>query len=115
MDSAVGAKTEEMEFATVLLYIVVGGMDLGVLQETVLAAGDVDLHKVLIHNASGAEVHVSHLAVAHLAVRQTDVLAAGVQMRHGIFGPEAVDEGSPLGINCIAMVVASLAPTVKNH
>ena len=113
--SAVGAEAEEVELLSGLPYIVVGGLYLAVLHEFMLTAGHVDLDQVLIDYASGAEVHVSNLGVTHLAVGESDVFAAGVQVGHGIFGTEAVDEGSALGINGIAAVVAAFSPAIQYH
>ena len=115
MDSAVGAETEEMEFLAAGLDIVVDLGNLLVLLKLVLLAGHIDFDEILIDNASCAEVHVSDLRVAHLSVRQTDVFAAGLEMAVGIFCTQAVDERLALGVNRIAVVVASFAPTVENH
>ena len=101
VDAAVRTEAEEVEFLAALLYIIVGSLDLGVLHQLVLAAGDVDLHQVLIYDAAGAEVHMSDLGVAHLAVRQAHVLAAGLEVRHWIFCAEAIDKRSPLAIDDI--------------
>ena len=115
VDTAVGAEAEEMELLAGLLHIVVGGLDLGVLEKGMLAAGDVDLDEVLIDDAAGAEVHVSYLGVAHLSVGQADVFAAGLEMGHGIFCAEAVDEGRALRVDCIGLVVATFSPAVEDH
>ena len=113
--AAVGAEAEEMELAAVAPDVVVGGLDFLVVHQGVAAAGHIYLHEVLVHYAAGAEVHMPDLAVAHLAVGQADVFAAGVEVGHRIFGTERVDERGSLGVDCIAMVVASFAPTVENH
>ena len=115
MHSAVGAEAEEVELLAGLLHVVVGGLDFRVGEEFVLAACDVDLDEVLVDNAAGAEVHVTDLGVAHLAVGQADVFAACLEVAEGIFLAQAVDERLALGVDCIAMVVASFAPTIKDH
>ena len=79
------------------------------------AAGDVDLHQVLVHHAAGAEVHVADLGVAHLAVGQADELAAGLQVAHRILGPEGVDMRRALGKDRVGIVVAAFTPAVENH
>ena len=69
-----------MELLAAHLYIFVGGLDLLVLQEGVLPAGYVYLYQVLVNDASGAKVHMSHLRVSHLSVRKAYIFSAGLQM-----------------------------------
>ena len=73
--AAVGAEAHEMELAAAGLHIVVGGTYLLVVEELVVAASHVDLHEVLIDHAAGAEVHVSHLGVAHLSIGKPHILS----------------------------------------
>ena len=113
--SAVRAEAHEVELAAAGLHIVVRSAYLLVLEELVVAAGHVYLHEVLIYDPAGTEVHVSYLGVAHLAVGQAHIFAAGLQVRHGIFRAEAVDERRALRIDRIGMVVLSFTPTVQNH
>ena len=101
VDSSVRAEPEEMELLAVCLGIFIGSLDLLVLHEGMLPAGDVDLHEVLIDHAAGAEVHVSDLGVAHLSVRKADIFTAGLKMRKRILCAKAVDERSALRIDCI--------------
>ena len=64
-----------MELLAVLLGIRIGADDAFVLEDRTVLACAVDLHEVLVDNATGADVEVSHLRVAHLSVGQTYVLA----------------------------------------
>ena len=77
-----------MELLAICFCIVVGCLDFCIFQKLVLAAGDVDFHKVLIYNSSGAEVEVSYLRVAHLSVRQSDIFAASLKVAERIFFTE---------------------------
>ena len=113
--AAVGGEAHQVEFLAALFHIVVGGLDLRILQKFVLPAGDVDLHQVLIHYASGAQVHVTYLGITHLAVRQADIFPAGLQMAEGILFPQGVDVGRSLGPYGIGVVVEAFSPTVQNH
>ena len=47
----------------------------------------------LEHDAAGTDVGVADLGVAHLALRQADVKAGGLQLGVGIFGKELVQVG----------------------
>ena len=69
-----------MEPASAALYIVVCRGNLGILLKAVFPAGYVDLHEVLIYYAACAEVHMSHLGIAHLAVGKTYIFAAGLKV-----------------------------------
>ena len=53
----------------------------------------VDAGEVLVNDASGTQVEVAHLAVAHLPGWQAHVLAAGAHGTHRIGGVEVVVEG----------------------
>jgi hypothetical protein len=81
-----------------------------------LAFGDrvVDARQVLHHHASGADIEMPDLGIAHLAVGQADLLAGGAQeaVRAGL--PKPV-EGRRFGLahGVVGRVVAP-APAVEN-
>ncbi len=75
MYAAVGSQTHEVELLAVILGVLVSGLHLWVGDDGAVSAGAVDLHEVLVYDAAGADIEVSYLRVAHLAVRQTNVLA----------------------------------------
>ena len=64
--------------------IAVSLLNLGILQDTVVSAGTVYLHQVLINDTARADIEVSHLAVSHLPVGQSYVLTARLQLGVGI-------------------------------
>ena len=113
--AAMGAEAHEMELSAAVFHIIVCRAYLLIVEELVVAAGHIDLHEVLIYDSTGAEIHVADLRVAHLAVGQADVLATGLEVGHGVFRAETVDEGGALRVDCIRMVVASFSPAVQNH
>ncbi len=51
---------------------------------------EIDLGDIHVHNAPGADVQVTDLTVAHLAVRQPNRAAARMDQRIGIFRQQAV-------------------------
>ena len=79
--AAVGGQTHQVQFLVVLLGIRVGSLHLRVLHDGAVLAGAVDFHQVLVDDASGTDVEVTHFGVTHLSVGQTDVLARGLQLR----------------------------------
>ena len=115
VDAAVRAEAHEMELLPARLDILIGSLDFGILHQRVLAAGDVDLHEVLIDDTAGAEVHVSHFGVTHLAVREADVFAAGLEVAGGIFRAKRVDFGGSLRPDGVGIIMLALAPTVEDH
>jgi hypothetical protein len=58
---------------------------------------------------------MAYRGVAHLSVGQADGCAAGLEMGHGIFCAEAVDEGRALRVDTIGLVVATFSPAVEDH
>ena len=101
MHAAGGAESHKVQFLAGVADIVVNRLDLRVLHHRMVPAGHIDFHKVLIDHAAGAEVHVAHFGVAHLAVRQADVLAAGLEVAHGIFLSQRVDEWRALFVDYV--------------
>ena len=66
-----------------------GGQQLGVAEES--AAFDLGIHpgEGLVDDAAGADVHVADFGIAHLAVRQTDEAALGMDQGIRAFGQQA--------------------------
>ena len=83
MYTAVRGKTHQVQLLIVLLSIGVGSLHLRVLHDRAVLTGAVDLYKVLIHDATGTNIQVTHLRVTHLTVRQTNVFTRGLELRVG--------------------------------
>jgi hypothetical protein len=115
MDTTVRGKAHQMQLFAGRLDIVEGRTDLLVFEEPVLAAGDIDLHKVLIDHPAGAEIHMADLGIAHLAVRKAHIFAAGLKVGTGILGAKCVDIRCTLGPYSVGIIVAALTPAVQNH
>ena len=80
-----------------------------------IAAGPVDLHQILVYDASGADIQVTYFRITHLSVGKADVFAVGQQLRRRIFGLQAVDIDRVGRINHIVVAVIAFAPAVQNH
>ena len=113
--AAVRHEAHEMHVHAVLFGMFERCLDLGVLQDRIVAAGAVDLHQILVDHAAGADIEVPDLRVAHLAVGQADVLAVGAQLGMGIFRRHGRDIFGMDGRNDIGLVVAAVAPAVEDH
>ena len=87
MHAAVGDEADQMARATA----VPGGRD-QLFQGRGLGNGAVpdsvaDARELLVHHAAGADIQMTHFRIAHLAVRQTYIAAAGAQKGVRSTGP----------------------------
>ena len=116
MDAAVGNQTDEMQRAVVGFCVFHGTQKRLVLKEHAVpyVLGDLDQH--LIDHAAGADVGMSNLGIAHLAVRQAHVKAGSADLGEAIPGLQGIDVGSALGENGIALkIVISNAEAIENE
>ena len=115
MHAAGRAETHQVKFLAALFYIIIYALDFCTAEKLVVTAGLIDFHKILIYNASGTEIHVAYLRIAHLSVRKTDSLTASEKVAHRIFGSERVNERCSGCVDGIRVVMLALAPAIKNH
>ena len=115
MHATVGAEAHEVQLLARLLGVGIGSLHLRVLHNRIVLAGAVDLHKVLIDNATGTDVQVTHLRVAHLSVGQTHVFARSLQLRVSRNGRQIIKIRSRRIIDHVAPSVLSDSPSVENH
>src|SRR5919198_6302740 len=80
-----------------------------------LAAGDrdIDARQVLDHEATGADVEMPDLGIAHLALRQADLGARSPQEGVGTARPQTVESGSAGLSNGVVSGLLAPAPSVK--
>ena len=113
--AAVRHEAHEMHVHAVFLGVFERGFHLRVLHDRVVAAGAVDLHEVLIHDASGADIEVSDLRIAHLSVGQADVLAVGAQFGMGVFRGHGRNVFGMDGRNHVRLIVMAVSPAIEDH
>ncbi len=113
--AAVRNQTHQVHVHAVLLRIFEGGDDLRIFQNGAVGTSTVDLHQILIDHAAGADIEVTHLRVAHLALGQTDVLAVRAQLGVRILFSHRRNVGGVHLIDHVASLVVAVAPTVQNH
>ena len=76
--------------------------------------GATDPGELLIDHPPGTQVEVAYLGIAHLASRQADGGAGGIDQGVGKFPPEAVpDRRTGLG-NGVGIRVLTVTPAVEN-
>ena len=88
---------------------------LGIVVDAAGSYGLVYFHKVLIYNAAASYIEMSHLGVAHLAVGQSHIFAAGLQLRMGICGQQMVVVGFGSTVDSVGVAVGTYAPTVEDN
>ena len=104
-----------MQRGSLLLGRLEGRDDLRIYGDRSVAAGAVDLHEVLINDAAGADIEVSHLRIAHLSVGQADVLAVGAQFGMGVFFGHGRNVFGMHGRNDVRLIVTAVSPAVEDH
>ena len=87
------------------------------IQGVELSRGDAlgDTHDVLRHDAARTEVQVTDLAVAHLPVREPDVVARGADQRPRILCVEAIERRRAGQADGVPGLLRTLAVAVEDH
>ena len=113
--ASVREKSHKMKLLAALFHVVVNGLYLLILQESLLPAGLVYLYKVLIYHSAGTNVQVSYLRVAHLPLRQTYRLSAGQKLGMWIVRFKIIYIRLSRRVYCISFCEVSYSPPVQNH
>jgi len=75
----------------------------------------VDASQVLVDDAAGPQVHVSHFRIAHLSFRQADGLARGSDQRVGAALPEGIPDRGAGGADGVVLGLFAVAPAIENE
>src|SRR5438034_113540 len=86
----------------------------GMLEEFTVLDHQLDASRVHVDNASGTNVQMADLAIAHLVIWKPDVLAAGVDERVGILAQQAVVIRLAGKGNGIGFAFRAVSPAVKD-
>ena len=113
--AAIRSQSHQVYLLTCLLSVRISVNHLLVLQYRTVLAGTVNLHEVLIYNASCTDIEVTHLRVTHLSVRQTDVFARSLQLRVGTNSCKIVEVRSRRIEDNVTLSVLSDSPSVEDH
>ncbi len=112
--AAVGEQAEEVKTAAAGAGVFHGGKQDGVGEEFAVLDHQLDARAVHVHDASGADVKVAHLAVAHLTVGKSDVGAAGLNQGVGILAQKAVVGGLASERDGVGFGLGAIAPAVED-
>ena len=91
--AGIGCNSEEMHIFIFFNCAIDGGVHDGVVEELAVANLFRDRDRFLIDDSARADVLMTNLAVAHRALRQTDVKARGVYQCAGIIMHQRVGDG----------------------
>ena len=115
VDAAVRQQTQQVEagiLGEALVHsLIVGGDG----EETAVLDGEGDAGQILKHHAAAADVGVTHLAVAHLTIGQTNVKTAGAEGGVGILGKETIQHGGVCHSNGVAAALCAKTETVHDN
>ena len=89
-------------------------LHLGVFEDGAVGDSAVDFHQILVYDAACADIEVTDLGVAHLAVGKADKLAACLEMGVGICFEKIVPVGSGSAVDGVGMIVLAFAPAIEN-
>ena len=115
VNAAITCQSHEMQLLAVLLSVSVCSHDLRILHDRAVLAGAVNLHEILIYDASGSDIEVSYLRVAHLSVGKTYVLAACLKLRVSRNSREIIQIRCRRVVDNITVAMLSDSPSVENH
>ena len=86
-----------------------------VLEEVAVLNGFGDAGQLLIDDAAGADVGVTDLGVAHLAIRQTDIQTGGTQLGVWILSKIFIEVWCFGSMDSVAVVGVIDTETIENH
>ena len=113
--TTVGCQTHEVNVLAVFLGIAESRYHFLVLHDAVVSTSTVNLHQVLIYDATCTDVQVTYFRVTHLTVRQTYVFTACLQLRVRIVGQQTVPIRSWGIENHVFLTLSADSPAIKNH
>src|SRR5690606_301071 len=115
MYPAVGDETDEVHLLALGVRISERLVEYGVIVQFALLDGLVDLYKILVNNATGADIHVTDFRVSHLPFGKPHGKTGGQQTTMWIFVIKTVDEGRVRLVNSGNLLITGDSPAVQNH
>lgn len=114
VDAAIGAEPEQMEGAALTQQPISQLVQGRVGRQAAIAYGLADPHQLLTDDPAGANREMAHLRIAHLAVRQTHLSAAGLNQGVGIGLPEGIHHRCAGRMDRVVTCVFPKAPAIKD-
>ena len=113
--AAVGEQAVHMQGGAFLLSVLYCPQQFFVFKEIPVLNGLGDAGQFLIHDAAGAHVQMSHLGVAHLALRQSHCQAAGLSAYIGALAHELIHHRRFCLTHRVVLTALVQAVAVQNH
>ncbi len=114
MHATIGNQSEQMKLAATRARVLHGIEQHRMLEEFAILDHELDARRIHMHDSSRADVQVPDFAVAHLAVRQADVRATGLNQRVGILAQQAVVSGLAGKRDCVGFGFGAISPAVED-
>ena len=83
-------------------------------EEFAILDHQLDASAVHVHNATGADVEMTNFAVPHLAVGESDVVAAGLNQGIGIFAQQPIVRGLAGQGNGVGLGFGAVSPAIED-
>ncbi|MNE46637.1 hypothetical protein D3C80_1409860 [compost metagenome] len=112
--AAIGQQAEDVHGLAGSHGLVDRAAEYGVVEEFAVLDGLGDPGKVLVHHATGTEVHVADLGVAHLPVRQTDVHAGAGDQAVRLGGAQAIVDRRVGRIDGVVVGAFAVTETIQD-
>src|SRR5215813_4509512 len=103
-----------MESAAICAGMFHGCQQGGVSEETSVLDHEIDAGNVHMHNASGTDIEMSDFAVTHLAIRQANIVATGMDQRIRIIPEQSIISRFPGQRDGIGFGPGTVAPAVQD-
>ena len=110
-----GQQADEMQHAVILDGPAADREQHGVGSEAAILDGARDARKLLVDDASRAQVHMPHLGVAHLRRRQSHLQAGGVQQHVRSGAPKPIPVRLTRTVNGVVFGGLCIAPAIQNN
>ena len=106
-------ESQEVQSPVFLLYVPASTHEGRIGVEASVGDGRRDAYKILHHHASGAEIQVSDLAVAHLPFGQADAKSGSFEQRARAAAPERIPGRGVGECDCVAVSFGAVAPSIE--
>src|SRR6266702_5358318 len=107
-------QAEKMKLSSISSHVLHGIEQYRMFEEFAVLNHQLDTRRIHVNDAPRADVQMSNFAIAHLIVRQADVLAAGMNQSVGIFAQESVVSGLAGKGNRVGFGFSAVSPAIED-
>ena len=114
MHAAIGAEAEEMHPPAAGAGVFHGRDKNGMREKFAILDHQLDARAVHVHDAPGTNVEMADFAIAHLAIGQADIFAAGVNQSVGIFAQQSIIGWLARQSDRVGVSFGAISPAVED-